>query len=109
MGGRTIRDLGVASLTPITLSHPGLAVATARAGGIAVLDADLCSAADLPEARRNLHSLLALAPGNSRVGLRLRTEQIPDLGVLLKDLAARDHWLVLSNWGVAAGPDLVGR
>ena len=31
------------TITPIELAHPGLAVATARTGGIGILDREYCS------------------------------------------------------------------
>ena len=105
-----MRDFAVATLTPIALTHPGLAVATARAGGIALLDAGLCAGGEVPQAHGHLRKLLdlaPLAPVSARIGLRLRTGQIPALAPLLADLAGRDHILLFGE-GAPSRADLDG-
>jgi acyl transferase domain-containing protein/NAD(P)H-dependent flavin oxidoreductase YrpB (nitropropane dioxygenase family) len=87
----------VVTITPIGLRHPGLALASARAGGIAVLDREFCDDAQLDRAQRNLAQLLALAP-DATLGLRLRADQIASSRDLLEQLRGRRHWLIVSGW-----------
>ncbi|XYH92965.1 SDR family NAD(P)-dependent oxidoreductase [Sorangium sp. So ce1128] len=91
-------DFYCVSLSPIHWPHPGVAVATARAGGVAVLDRELCGEPDLPLARENLRRLLDLAPAGCPVGLRLRADQIAASAELLAALEPRPHWLVVCEW-----------
>ncbi len=103
-----MRDFVVATLTPISLAHPGLAVATARAGGVALLDAGLCAEGEVPRAHGHLRKLFDLAPRAPRtalIGLRLRTAQVSGLAPLLDDLAGRDHILVFAD-GAPSRADL---
>ncbi|WP_207217510.1 MULTISPECIES: type I polyketide synthase [Sorangium] len=86
------------SLSPIHWPHPGVAVATARAGGVAVLDRELCGEPDLRLGRDNLLRLLDLAPRDCPVGLRLRADQIAASAELLAALEPRSHWLVICGW-----------
>ncbi|MBN2886071.1 MAG: nitronate monooxygenase, partial [Chromatiaceae bacterium] len=89
------------SLSPIELAPAGLALATARAGGIGLLDLEYCPADRLEAARRTLGPLLSLVRADQALGLRLRLDQIEPAQAsgLLTDLA--DHaalWLVLAAW-----------
>ncbi|HVR95025.1 MAG TPA: SDR family NAD(P)-dependent oxidoreductase [Thermoanaerobaculia bacterium] len=108
-----MRDFAVATLTPITLAHPGLAVATARAGGIALLDAGLCAPGEVSQAHGHLRQLCELAPraplapAPALIGLRLRSGQIPALSPLLDELAGRDHILIFAD-GAPSRVDLDG-
>ncbi|WP_199789359.1 type I polyketide synthase [Sorangium cellulosum] len=86
------------SLSAIHWPHPGVAVATARAGGVAVLDREPCGEQDLPLGRENLRRLLDRAPPGCPVGLRLRADQIDASAELLSALDPRPHWLVISAW-----------
>jgi acyl transferase domain-containing protein/NAD(P)H-dependent flavin oxidoreductase YrpB (nitropropane dioxygenase family)/acyl carrier protein len=86
------------SLNPIELEHPGIAVATIRAGGVGVLDTEFCSQRDTDLAVRNLDRLLDLVNPDDAVGLRLRVEQIAGSHTLLKRVENRPHWLILCGW-----------
>lgn len=96
-----MRDFICLSLTPIGLAHTGLAVATARAGGVAVLDREFCKAADLPRADSNLKRLLELVGDDSEIGLRLRCDQVDESRGLLDQLCRRSHWLILCGWDIS--------
>jgi acyl transferase domain-containing protein/NAD(P)H-dependent flavin oxidoreductase YrpB (nitropropane dioxygenase family) len=87
----------VVTITPIGLRHPGLALASARAGGIAVLDREFCDDAQLDHAQRNLSQLIALAP-DATLGVRLRADQLAPSRDLLAQLHGRHHWLIVSGW-----------
>ena len=96
------------SLSPIELSGPWIALATARAGGVGLLDAEYCPAAALGVAGENLSRLLAAAEPGQAVGLRLPAGRIPPvLDQLLRPLARRPHWLVLTQWDPATLPELL--
>ncbi|WP_287127710.1 type I polyketide synthase, partial [Candidatus Cyanaurora vandensis] len=83
------------SLSPLGLAHPGIAVATIRAGGVGLLDREFCDNDAL--AQDNLTKLLQLVVGSDRAGLRLRADQIATSQELLA-LLNQPHWLVLSSW-----------
>jgi acyl transferase domain-containing protein/NAD(P)H-dependent flavin oxidoreductase YrpB (nitropropane dioxygenase family) len=86
------------SISSISLAHPGIAVATVRAGGIGILDREFCSDWDLHQKSHNLNQLLDLVGHEKTVGLRLRVSQIESSQPLLKRLAKRSHWLILCRW-----------
>ncbi|HEY9823465.1 MAG TPA: beta-ketoacyl synthase N-terminal-like domain-containing protein, partial [Candidatus Sericytochromatia bacterium] len=90
------------SLSPIELTHPGLAVATIRAGGVGVLDLEFCSKSvgdsEINNAVRNLDRLLELVNSGDAVGLRLPEEGIAQSQMLLSRLSGRPHWLILCRW-----------
>jgi len=86
------------SLSPIELAHPGIAVATIRAGGIGVLDREFCSDRNIDLAIRSLNRLLELVNPQDAVGLRLRGQQIASSQMLLSRLGGRPHWLILCGW-----------
>lgn len=75
------------------LSHPGLAVAVSRAGGIGILD--LQFAGDASQAAANFERLLAAT--ESRVGLRLTAESLPLAQRLIASAAPRSLTLVLAG------------
>ncbi len=87
----------VVTITPIGLRHPGLALASARAAGIAILDREFCDDAQLDRAQRNLAQLIALAP-DTTLGIRLRADQMASSRELLAQLRGRHHWLIVSGW-----------
>ena len=93
-----MQDFTCLSVTPAELEHPGLAVATARAGGVGVLDREFCRDADLPRAHDNLTRLLELTGEAASVGLRLRADQSASSRALLELLGGRRHWLILCGW-----------
>lgn len=72
------------SLSPIGLAHPGIAVATTRAGGVGLLDLEFCSEGDMELAIRNLNRQLTLVNDTNAVGLRLRVDQIASSTTLLE-------------------------
>lgn len=88
------------SLSPIGLAHPGLAIATARSGGVGVLDREFCRDRNflLERAIKNLDQLLELVSDRDQVGLRLRVDQIATSHSLFERLGNRPHWLILSGW-----------
>jgi acyl transferase domain-containing protein/NAD(P)H-dependent flavin oxidoreductase YrpB (nitropropane dioxygenase family)/NAD(P)-dependent dehydrogenase (short-subunit alcohol dehydrogenase family) len=89
-----------ASLSPVQLD-PALALATVRAGGIALLDCELCPAEDFSKASKNLRRLLRLVPaekGRGVIGIRLAASQIITHDSLLESLAKQPHHLVLCGW-----------
>lgn len=83
------------SLSPIGLAHPGIAVATTRAGGVGLLDREFCTDGDMDLASRNLDRLLKLVDDTNAVGLRLRVDQIAASYMLLERLCDQPHWLIL--------------
>ncbi len=94
------------SLSPIELAHPGIAVATTRAGGVGVLDTEFCSdslgdncaSSHKDKAIKNLNKLLELVEPHQSVGLRLRGDRIGQSQTLLSQLSCRPHWLILCRW-----------
>ena len=88
------------SISPIDLSPPGIALATARAGGVGILDHEYCHGGSLVRAVDNLRWLLGLTPRNQRIGLRLALTRLDNdtVSALLEPLSQRDHWLILCRW-----------
>ncbi|PMB30543.1 type I polyketide synthase [Fischerella thermalis] len=84
------------SVSPINLAHPGIAVATTRAGGIGILDREFCH--DPKQASNNLDKLLALTNPGQSVGIRLSATQVASSHALLKRLSHQPHWLILCGW-----------
>ena len=87
------------SLSPIELAHPGLAVATTRAGGVGMLDLEFCRnlGKESSGAIKNLETLLKLVP-QAAVGLRLPAARIAESEALLLKLCEREHWLIFCRW-----------
>ena len=86
------------SISPIHLAHPGIAVATARAGGVGVLDAELCPADSRSAAADNLSRLLELTADVELTGIRLRADQILECAPWLDAFGGREHWLIICGW-----------
>ncbi|TBR61053.1 6-deoxyerythronolide-B synthase [Westiellopsis prolifica IICB1] len=84
------------SISPIDLAHPGIAVATSRAGGIGILDTEFCH--HPKQASDNLDQLLALINPNQSIGLRLSAAQVASSHALLTRLSNQPHWLILCGW-----------
>jgi hypothetical protein len=97
-----MRDFACLTISPIELAHTGLAVATARAGGIAVLDREFCGEALLSQAGTNLKRLLTLVTPDAQVGLRLRADQLDESRGMLEELSGRAHWLIVCGWDAQA-------
>jgi len=95
------------TVTPLGLPHPGLAVATARAGAVAILDGEFCR--DPEQARQNLQRLLELAGPGAIIGLRLSAAQLPSSSALLEQLRGRPHWLVIAGSAAAIEVSEPGR
>ncbi|WP_246051540.1 type I polyketide synthase [Panacagrimonas perspica] len=83
----------VLGVVPADLSHPGLAVAVSRAGGIGILD--LQFAGDETLAAANFERLLATT--ESRVGLRFTAGSLPLARRLLASAGNRHLTLVLAG------------
>ena len=83
------------SISPISMSHPGIAVATSRAGGVGILDGEFCR--DRNRAIANIEKLLELVNPASAVGLRLRCDQINDKYKILEKLGDRPHYVIISG------------
>jgi len=75
--------------------HPGIAVATSRAGGVGILDGELCRNQD--QAIGNIERLLELVKPDDVVGLRLRSEQIAANYRILERLRDRHHYLIIGG------------
>jgi acyl transferase domain-containing protein/NAD(P)H-dependent flavin oxidoreductase YrpB (nitropropane dioxygenase family)/NAD(P)-dependent dehydrogenase (short-subunit alcohol dehydrogenase family)/acyl carrier protein len=86
------------SLSPIELSPPGIAVATARSGGIGILDREFCSENRLAKAKENLIKLINLVNNKQEIGLRLKAGQVSHSLELLNLLVDRSHWLIVTSW-----------
>lgn len=98
-----------ASLSPIHLSHPRLAVETARAGGVGVLDAVHIPAALLDRGRANLRQLFGAVPsdGAVRMGLRLHASHVGWQQSLVDTCAGRPHWVLICGWTLQQLPALL--
>ena len=104
------------SLTPIELEHPGIAVATVRAGGVGVLDLEYCSKEKLELAKVNLKLFLKSVDNSSTVGLRLKMEQVATSVELINALCNQPYVLIISQWepqslleGIASLPKAISR
>lgn len=89
-----------ATLSPIDLTHAWMAIATAQAGGVGLLDAVHLGPASVAAGTRNLTSCLEACPSvaGAQVGLRLTAAQVPVLRTWLDALSDRPHWIVLAAW-----------
>src|ERR1051326_2854712 len=87
-------DFFVAPITPAGVRDASLAIATARAGGIAILDRELCDDSRLDQIDTNLRRLIELAPHDAIVGLRLHVSQLESSARLLD----RVQWIGLTGW-----------
>ncbi len=88
----------ICSISPGYLDHAGVAIATARAGGVALLDFEFLKPDRLARGRSNLQNLLRLAGKNSIVGIRVAASQWESWRELSTLLEGRRHWLVLAGW-----------
>jgi acyl transferase domain-containing protein/NAD(P)-dependent dehydrogenase (short-subunit alcohol dehydrogenase family)/NAD(P)H-dependent flavin oxidoreductase YrpB (nitropropane dioxygenase family) len=89
-----------ASLSPIDLEHAGLAVATMRAHGTAILDAELLIRED--RAQENLAQAMG-AEGS--FGIRITPAQL----ALAERLGEREHLVIITGWSADALPELLQR
>jgi acyl transferase domain-containing protein/NAD(P)H-dependent flavin oxidoreductase YrpB (nitropropane dioxygenase family) len=88
----------ISSISPIILEPPGLAIATARAGGCGILDLEFCAESQAESALRNLQRVLELIPAKAQPGLRLHVSQAGWAGPFLIALSARQHRLIICGW-----------
>src|SRR5689334_20759025 len=88
----------VCSICPGSLSHPGIAIATARAGEIGLLDFECLQQTAKAKCLCNLRQLLDRSKPESIVGIRISAEQIPEFEEILKLLEGRSHWVILACW-----------
>src|SRR5436189_1459512 len=87
-----------ATQSSLDLTHVSLAVETARAGGIALLDAVHAADGRAQRCVANARDLIGAAPADAIVGLRLTAAQIEAYRPVLDVFAARPHWIVLAGW-----------
>lgn len=87
----------VSILTPANVTHPGLAMAGARAGATVFLDLEFCRESDLPRIGSNLQLVLDKAPEHAVVGLRFTTSEAVHAPDLLKLFGDRHHAVLLSG------------
>jgi acyl transferase domain-containing protein/NAD(P)H-dependent flavin oxidoreductase YrpB (nitropropane dioxygenase family) len=92
----------VSIVTPANLSHPGLAIAGARAGASIFFDIGLCRESHLPQVKINLSKTLKCIPESAIVGLRFHPEQAAYCLSLLEELSTRSHTLLLAGWDVSS-------
>nr|NCR73224.1 acyltransferase domain-containing protein [Microcystis aeruginosa LG13-12] len=88
------------SLNPISLEPPGIALATAKAGGVGILDLELLPKGDFTQGMVNFEKLLSLTKEGDCIGLRLCIDQIVGYKLMLEKLVNRQHWLILADWNV---------
>ncbi len=98
-----------ATLSPSDLAHASLAIETARAGGIGVLDAVHARAARVSAVARNLRDAADAVPASREavLGLRLTARQVLAHPEWLETLAGRPHWVLLDGWTAAELPHVL--
>ncbi len=98
-----------ATLTPAALAHAQLAMATARAGGVGLLDLVHVRRDQAARAFAHVQALCAGAPAGTApvIGARVTARQAVARGDWLEALAGRPHWLLLADWGSADLPRLL--
>ena len=87
----------IMALAPAEWAHPGIAIATARAGGIGLLDLESCADADL--ARANFARLLRAT--EARIGLRITQETLALGAALIDEAGERRLTLILAGSSAA--------
>src|SRR5262245_61394160 len=99
-----------ATLSPLDLTHVTLAVETARAGGIALLDAVHAVDERIERCVANARELVTAVPHTaSVVGVRLTAAQIDTHRAILDAFASRPHLVVLVDWRDAGAAPLIDR
>ena len=86
----------VLTISPVTPAPAHLIIASARAGGIGILDLEF--EREPQNALRQLQQILDLIPESSHLGLRFHASQVAWSQPLLALLASRPHLLVLCGW-----------
>jgi len=90
----------VITISPLSISPPFLAVATARVGGVGILDHEFCSENSFKDLVDNIQLLVKTTKLCQRIGLRLNFDDYDynKFQMLLNPLIDRDHWVILSHW-----------
>jgi acyl transferase domain-containing protein/NAD(P)H-dependent flavin oxidoreductase YrpB (nitropropane dioxygenase family)/NAD(P)-dependent dehydrogenase (short-subunit alcohol dehydrogenase family)/acyl carrier protein len=86
------------SLVPAMLKHPGVAIATARAGGIGILDLEFCRESDSEIAQSNWNRLINSTQPWQEIGLRLKEDRLAASQPWTGALGDRPHWLIVADW-----------
>ncbi len=89
------RSFEVLALSPCGLSHPGIAVAAARAGGVGLLDVEFCDSAAAAQAQFRC----LLAATQAAVGLQASDEQLALVESLVALAGDRSLTLVIAVRG----------
>jgi acyl transferase domain-containing protein/NAD(P)H-dependent flavin oxidoreductase YrpB (nitropropane dioxygenase family) len=88
----------ILTISPVSLAPACLAVASARAGGIAIIDLEFERETQADNALCQLEQILGLIPEGAPLGLRFHATQVSWSQPLLSLLASRPHLLVLCGW-----------
>src|SRR5258708_19644533 len=88
----------VLTISPVSLAPVRLVVASARAGGIGIIDLEFERETQADSALRQLEQILGLIPEGAPLGLRFHATQVSWSQPLLSLLASRPHLLVLCGW-----------
>src|SRR5260221_283407 len=88
----------VLTISPVSLAPVRLVVASARAGGIGIIDLEFERETQADSALRQLEQILGLIPEGAPLGLRFYAMQVSWSQPLLSWLASRPHLLVLCGW-----------
>ncbi|MFP5379459.1 MAG: hypothetical protein ACLGHP_06870, partial [Vicinamibacteria bacterium] len=96
-----------ATLAPIDLAHGALTVATARAGGVGLIDLVHLAPGRRTAADAAFAECLQATPisGPPAIGLRLTLARLPEFRDWLDALHGRPHWIVIDDWTPDALPD----
>ena len=84
------------TITPIDMLHCGLAIATQKAGGWAVLDLEFCQ--DLDKAFCNFKNTLPYLK-DAKIGFRFHLSQLKEIDRYLKTLSGYRHFLIVCGYG----------
>lgn len=87
----------VSIITSAHVSHPGLAVAGARAGAVIFFDLEFSRESDRLREEANLLQTLQRVPDTAVIGLRVNTAQAERAAALLPHLAGRHHAVLIAG------------
>lgn len=87
----------VSIITPAHVSHPGLAIAGARAGATVFFDLEFCKDSDRPREEANLLQTLKRVPETAVIGLRVNAAHADQAKVLLEHLSGRHHVVLIAG------------
>ena len=88
----------VLTISPVALAPAQLVVASARAGGVGILDLEFEREPGLEKALGRLRQVLESIPAGTRTGLRIHASQATWAQPLLALFAPRPHLLILCGW-----------